>query len=56
MRIRFSHHAIKFLNKVSEKDKERIRLKLKELVTDVSEFGILPIAKFDIKKLEGECD
>ena len=52
MTIKFSKNAIKFLEKLIERDKEKIRLKIKLLATSIEE-GILPFRKMDIKKLEG---
>lgn len=53
MIIKFSKNAVKFLEKLTERDKENIRLKIKLLVTSIEEEGILPFRKIDIKKLEG---
>lgn len=53
MIIKFSKNAVKFLEKLTERDKEKIRLKIKLLVTSIEEEGILPFRKMDIKKLEG---
>jgi mRNA interferase RelE/StbE len=54
MRIKFSQSAIKFLNKITEKDKERIRQKIKTLVLSIEEQGFIPFREMDIKKLSGE--
>ena len=54
MRIKFSRNAVSFLEKITEKDKERIRQKIKTLVLSVEEHGIVPFREMDIKKLSGE--
>ncbi len=54
MTIKFSRDAIKFLEKITEKDKERIRQKTKILVISIEEQGIIPFRELDIKKLSGE--
>lgn len=53
MKINFSNSSLKFLEKINEKDKERIRLKIKEMILEIETTGIIPIAKLNIKKLEG---
>ena len=42
MKVKFHNRAVKFLEKLDEKDKERIRLKLKSLVSTIEEQGIIP--------------
>ena len=54
MRIRFHSRAVKFLEKLEEKDKEKIRLKLKSLVSTIEDQGVIPFKELDIKRLEGE--
>ena len=54
MRVRFHNHAVKFLEKLDEKDRERIRLKLKSLVGTIEDQGIIPFKELDVKRLEGE--
>jgi len=54
MTIKFSRNAIKFLDKIIEKDKERIRQKIKILVLSIEEQGVIPFRELDIKKLSGE--
>jgi mRNA interferase RelE/StbE len=54
MRIKFHNRAVKFLDKLDEKDKERIRLKLKSLVSAIEAQGIIPFKELDVKRLEGE--
>lgn len=54
MRVRFHHRAVKFLEKLDEKEKERIRLKLKSLVSAIESQGIIPFKELDVKRLEGE--
>ena len=54
MTIKFSHAATKFLDKITEKDKERIRQKIKTLVLSIENQGVIPFRELDIKKLSGE--
>lgn len=54
MRVRFHNRAVKFLEKLDEKEKERVRLKLKSLVSAIEAQGIIPFKELDVKKLEGE--
>jgi len=42
------------LAKLDEKDKERIRLKLKTLLATIESQGIIPFKELDIKRLEGD--
>lgn len=53
MRVRFHSRAVKFLDKLDEKDRERIRLKLKFLVTTIERQGVIPFEELDVKRLEG---
>lgn len=54
MKVRFHHRAVKFLEKLDEKEKERIRLKLRSLVAAIEGQGIIPFKELDVKRLEGE--
>lgn len=54
MRVRFHTRAVKSLEKIDEKEKERIRLKLKALLTSIESQGIIPFKELDVKRLEGE--
>ena len=54
MRVRLHSRVIKFLDKLDKKDKERVRLKLKSLVSSVEAQGIIPFRELDIKQLDGE--
>lgn len=54
MRVRLHSRVIKFLEKLDKKDKERVRLKLKSLVSSVESQGIIPFKELDIKQLDGE--
>ncbi len=47
MRVRFHNRAVKFLDKLDERDKERIRLKLKSLISTIEEQGIIPFKDLD---------
>jgi mRNA interferase RelE/StbE len=52
MRVRFHNRAVKFLEKLDEK--ESIRLKLKSLVSTIEAQGVIPFKELDVKRLEGE--
>lgn len=54
MRVRFHNRAVKFLEKLDEKEKERVRLKVKSLVSAIETQGIIPFKELDVKRLEGE--
>ncbi len=54
MRVKFSKRALKFLDRLKEKDKEKVRLKLKVLITSITDKGIIPFKKLKIKQLKGE--
>lgn len=56
MRIRFHNRAVKSLERLDAKDRERIRLKLKSLVGKIDAQGVFSYKEFDIKRLEGEWD
>jgi len=53
MRIKFSRNAKKFIDKINEKDRERIQSKIKSLLQSIEEHGIIPFKELDIKKLSG---
>lgn len=42
MKIKFSRNALRFLDKIIEKDKERIRQKTKNLVLSIEKQKIIP--------------
>jgi len=54
MRVRFRNRAIKSLEKLDEKDKERVRIKLKSLTSTIEAQEIIPFKDLDIKQLDGE--
>ncbi|MCK6620873.1 MAG: type II toxin-antitoxin system RelE/ParE family toxin [Calditrichaceae bacterium] len=54
MRIKVSRSAVKFIEKITEKDKDRIRQKISTLVLAIEEQGIIPFREMDIKKLSGD--
>ncbi|MGC8494259.1 MAG: type II toxin-antitoxin system RelE family toxin [Syntrophobacteraceae bacterium] len=56
MRVRFHNRAVKFLDKIDGKDKERLRLKIGLLVGAIEEQGVIPFKELDIKRLEGEWE
>lgn len=45
MKINFSSNSLKFLDKINDKDKEKIRLRIKELLMEIESNGIIPFAK-----------
>jgi len=53
MIVEFIKKSTKFLEKLDEKNKEKIRLKIRSFVLSLEE-GIIPFRELDIKKLKGE--
>lgn len=53
MEIRFSKNSIKFLNKLSSKNKEQIREKILYLLNSLENQKVIPFQELDIKKLKG---
>ncbi len=56
MRIKFNKSAVKFLNNLSSKEQAKIKEKLNFLVLMISDNGIIPFQKLDIKTLKGNWD
>lgn len=54
MKIIFSKNAVKFLEKLTEREKEKVRGKVKSLVMSIENEGLIPFKELSIKKLEGE--
>jgi mRNA interferase RelE/StbE len=54
MEIALSKAAIKFLEKSSAKEVERIREKLSDLLSEIEAEGMVPSNDLDIKALKGE--
>lgn len=54
MELNFSKNALKFIKKLSDKDTERVRNKILQLLNSVEESGLVPSGELDIKTLEGE--
>jgi mRNA interferase RelE/StbE len=54
MEIVLSREAIKFLEKLSAKEAEKIREKLAHLLQSVETEGVIPFNELDIKNLKGE--
>jgi mRNA interferase RelE/StbE len=54
MELNFSKNALKFLKKLSDKDTERVRNKILQLLNSVEESGLVASGELDIKTLEGE--
>lgn len=53
MSLRFRKNAIKFLESLDDKTREKIRKKLKILVNSVEDKTIIPFNDLDIKKMKG---
>ena len=53
MKVKFSKSSIKFLNKLTPKNKEQIRTKILFLLNFIENKGFVPIRELDIKKLKG---
>ena len=56
LKIKFSDASLKFLDLITEKEKGRVKEKIKLLAKHISEFNILPYKEMDIKKLSGVWD
>jgi mRNA interferase RelE/StbE len=56
MAIKFRKNAVKFLDKAHPEDVERIREKLKQLLTSIEDRGVIPFTDLDIKKMKGDWD
>ena len=54
MELNFSKNALKFLKKLSDKDTEKLRNKILQLLNSVEESGLVPSGELDIKTLEEE--
>jgi len=54
MELNFSKNALKFIKKLSDKDTERVRNKILQLLNSVEESGLVPSGELDIKTLEEE--
>jgi mRNA interferase RelE/StbE len=54
MKLKLSKNSIKFLNNLSEKEKLRIKQKLKYLIVNLNETGNIPFQELDIKTLTGD--
>ncbi len=53
MKIEISHTALKFLEKLDESNRNRIREKINLLRNSIEEYGIIPYKTLDIKTLKG---
>jgi mRNA interferase RelE/StbE len=53
MEIRFSKNSIKFLNKLTSKNREQIREKILYLLNFLENQQVIPFQELDIKKLKG---
>lgn len=56
MTLKFRKNAIKFLESLDEKTREKIRQKLKILVYSVDDQAIIPFNDLDIKKMKGNWE
>jgi len=54
VKVKFSNKSISFLEELSFKENERIRLKIKELVLSLEKQGVIPFRVLDIKSLNGK--
>ncbi len=54
MNVKLSKEAQKFLAKRNDKDRKRIRLKLKALVQAIEQHGTIPFKEMDIRNLSGK--
>jgi mRNA interferase RelE/StbE len=54
VRIIIDKSARKFLNKLEQKQEERIKNKLSELKSHITEHSIIPFQVMDIRTLKGE--
>jgi mRNA interferase RelE/StbE len=56
MEVNFSKSAVKFLERLEEKNKEQIREKILALLSSIEDRGVIPFKDLDIKKLKGNWD
>jgi mRNA-degrading endonuclease RelE of RelBE toxin-antitoxin system len=54
IKLKLSKNSIKFLNNLSEKEKLRIKQKLKYLIVNLNETRNIPFQELDIKTLTGD--
>ena len=54
MKVLFHKKAQKFLEKLNDKEKEKIRIKIKELAQSIENNGLIPYQEIDVKNLFGE--
>jgi len=54
MKVTFSSHSMKFLSSCDERNQERIRAKIKELIISIDQKGIIPFRELQIKMLAGK--
>lgn len=54
MKLKFHKNAIKFLEKINEDDKEKIKAKIQDLANIYYNTGIIPYQELQIKGLEGK--
>ena len=56
MGIKFRKNAVKFLEKASSEDAERIRNSLNKILIFVEEQRMIPFTDLDIKKMKGDWE
>ncbi|MEA5511376.1 type II toxin-antitoxin system RelE/ParE family toxin [Crocosphaera sp. UHCC 0190] len=56
MTLKFRKNAVKFLESLDEKTREKIRQKIKILVYSVDHQAIIPFNDLDIKKMKGNWE
>ena len=56
MSLKFRKNAIKFLESLDEKTREKVRQKLKILVYSVQDKAVIPFNDLDIKRIKGNWE
>lgn len=56
MAVKFRKSAIKFLEKATSQDKEKIQSELKQLIFCIEEKKMIPFTELNIKKMKGEWE
>ena len=56
LKVKFSDVSSKFLDSITEKDKNRIKEKIKFIANYISEYNLLLIKGVDIKRLSGSWE
>jgi mRNA interferase RelE/StbE len=53
LKVKFSDSSIKFLESITDKEKKRVKERIKLLGKHITEFNMLPFKEMDIKNLSG---